>query len=48
MLMIGKDRRRIYDRFIGEQFISEPDFYVEYISRESKRPYEDLYLKYDI
>ena len=24
LLMIAKDRRRIYDRYLGEQFVSEP------------------------
>lgn len=28
LLMIGKDRQRIYDRYMGEQFISEPEFYL--------------------
>lgn len=37
LLMIAKDRRRIYDRFLGEQFISEPEFYLEHIARESKK-----------
>lgn len=33
ILMIAKDRRRIYDRFIGEQFVSEPEFYLEHVTR---------------
>jgi hypothetical protein len=37
LLMIAKDRRRIYDRFLGEQFISEPEFYLEHIARESRK-----------
>jgi hypothetical protein len=28
LLMIAKDRRRIYDRFLGEQFVSEPELYL--------------------
>lgn len=43
MLMIAKDRRRIYDRYIGEQFISEPEFFIEHIARESKRDGSDIY-----
>lgn len=28
LLMIAKDRRRIYDRYLGEQFVSEPELYL--------------------
>jgi hypothetical protein len=37
LLMIAKDRRRIYDRYLGEQFVSEPELYLEHITREASK-----------
>ena len=43
MLLIGKDRKKIYDRFVGNKFIAEPEFLLEYITRESKKGSQDIY-----
>lgn len=47
ILMIAKDRRRIYNRFLGEQFVSEPEFYLEHITREAKKSGSDLLRRKD-
>jgi hypothetical protein len=47
ILMIAKDRRRIYDRFLGEQFVSEPEFYLEHITRQAKKTGDDLLRRKD-
>jgi len=31
--MIGKDRRRIYDRYMQKFFISEPEFFIDQITK---------------
>jgi|LakMenEpi03Aug12_release.lakeMendotaPanAssembly.Ray.scaffolds.fasta_scaffold1585412_1 hypothetical protein len=31
--MIGKDRRRIYDRYMQKHFISEPEFFIDQITK---------------
>lgn len=33
LLLIGKDRRRVFDRCIGANYVSEPEFLQEYITR---------------
>lgn len=33
MLMIGKDRKKIYDRYIGNTYIAEPEFLMDYVNR---------------
>jgi len=33
MLLIAKDRKKIYDRFLNEKFIAEPEFLLTYLNR---------------
>lgn len=42
ILLIGKDRKKIYDRFLGREFLSEPEFLQEYINREVKKTIPEL------
>lgn len=42
ILLIGKDRRRIHDRYLGHEFISEPEFLQEYINKELKKTVPDF------
>jgi hypothetical protein len=41
LLLIGKDRKKIYDRFLGNHYIAEPEFLLEYITREAKKTIPD-------
>ena len=42
LLLIGKDRKKVYDRCIGNKYIAEPELLLEYITRESKKTTADI------
>jgi len=42
ILLIAKDRKKIYDRFLGEKFMAEPEFLLTFLNQESKLTSKDL------